>query len=177
MLTLFYILNGTSEMDIDETIEETGSCQCGAIKFKVSGNVMFNALCHCKACSHNRGMSPVHLIGVTPPSSLQLTEGHEHLKLAKGYGKMRHKFCSKCGCIVYQYPKHANFRAILPTNFHLEAEDGIDCRLPEEYTPKAQVNYENRHQDYHDDLPKFKEFPPHKRLDNSGYDIHLGTFY
>ena len=161
-------------MDKFETIEETGSCQCGSIKFKVSGNVIFNALCHCKSCSHNRGMSPVHLIGVTPPSSLQLTEGNEYLRLAKGYGKIRHKFCSKCGCIVYQYPKHANFRAILPTNFHLE--EGTDCRLPDEYLPKAHINYENRHYDRLDDLPKFKAFPPQGRVDNSGYDIHSNTF-
>lgn len=161
-------------MEVDGTIQESGSCRCGAIKFQVSGNVLFNALCHCKACSHNRGMSPVHLIGVTPPSSLLLKEGHEFLKLAKGYGKMRHKFCSKCGCIVYQYPKHANFRAIIPTNFHIE--DDTDCRLPKEYIPKVHVNYENRHYDFHDDLPKFKGFPPHGRVDNSGYDIHSNSF-
>merc|ERR1712020_340166 len=105
MLTLFYILNGTSEMDIDETIEETGSCQCGAIKFKVSGNVMFNALCHCKACSHNRGMSPVHLIGVSPASAFEIIEGEELVTKVNGYGKMRHVFCSKCGVMVCQYPE------------------------------------------------------------------------
>ena len=159
----------------DNTIEDSGACQCGSIKFKVAGNIMMNALCHCKACSHSRGMSPVHLILVTPPSAIEITDGKEFLRKAKGYGSVRHKFCSKCGCMIYQYPKHAKFRAILPTNFHIE--DGTDCKLTDKYVPQIHANYENRHYDYQDELPKFKVFPPQGRLTNQGYDIHCDTYY
>ena len=158
----------------ENTIEDSGACQCGSIKFKVTGSIMLNTLCHCKACSHSRGMSPVHLITV-PPNAIVITEGKEFLKKAKSYGSVRHKFCEKCGSMIYQYPKHAPFRAILPTNFHIE--DGTDCKLPKKYQPQSHVNYENRHYDYHDKLPKFKDFPPHGRLTNEGYDIHCDTFY
>ena len=151
------------------TIEDNGACHCRIVKYKVSGNIMFNGLCHCKACCHNRGMSPVHLLGITPPEGLKFTEGAELLTTTKGYGKMIHTFCSKCGTMVWQCPEGANFRAILPTNFHIE--DGVNCKLPEKYLPTAHLNYENRQYDSCDKLPKFKCFPPNGMVDNQGNDI------
>ena len=149
-------------------IDETGSCLCRGVAFKVSANVMFNALCHCKACSHARGMSPVHLIGIQPAEGLEITQGSDLLTTTKGYGKMRHTFCSKCGSIICQYPEGADFRAIVPTNFHIA--DGVNCKLPDKYLPQAHTNYENRHYDWYDPLPKFKAFPPNM-VDNAGNDI------
>ena len=154
---------------MSETIEDIGACHCRGVKYKVSGKVIMNALCHCKACGHNRGMNPVHLIGVTPPEGVEITEGKELLTTAKGYGTLRHTFCSKCSCMIYQCPEGANFRAILPTNFHIE--DGVVCKLPEKYLPKFHVNYENRHYDWGDTLPKFKCFPPNGKVDNQGNHI------
>ena len=151
---------------MSETIEENGACLCRSVKFKVSGTIVFNGYCHCKSCSHSRGMSPVHLIGVTPAEGVEITEGAELLTTAKGYGKMRHTFCSKCGCLVYQYPEGANFRALLPTNFHIE--DGINCTLPDKYRANCHVNYENRQMDSHDPLPKFKTFPWTAGVEGSG---------
>ena len=153
---------------MSEKIEETGSCLCKGVQFKVSGNVLFNCLCHCKACSHSRGMSPVHVIGIQPPEGVEITKGSELLTTAKGYGKMMHTFCSKCGCIVYQCLEGGNFRDVMPTTFHIE--DGVNCKLPEKYLPQKHVNYENRHYDWHDPLPKFKTFPPNM-VDNMGNDI------
>ena len=156
-------------------IGENGACRCRCIKFKVTGYKLFNGLCHCKSCSYNRGMSPVHLIAVTPAQGVEIIEGKEFLRKVRGDGKMRHKFCSNCGVEIYQGPKGADFRGILPTNFHIE--DGVSCLLPEKYKPECHVNYENRQYDWNDDLPKFKAHPPHGRLDNHGYDKHSDTFY
>jgi hypothetical protein len=154
---------------MSETIEDEGTCLCKSVKFKVSGKVMMSGLCHCKACSRAIGMSPVHLLLISGAESVQVTEGNELLTTTNGYGKMRHTFCSKCGCMVYQYPEGADFRAVLPTNFHIE--DGVSCKLPDKYLPKSHVNYENRQYDWHDTLPKFKCFPPEGRVDNQGNEI------
>ena len=154
---------------MSETIEDNGACQCRSIKYKVKGNMVMSALCHCKACSHNRGMSPVHLIAISPPEALQITEGAELLTKAKGYGTVRHAFCSKCGTMVYQHPEGADFRAILPTNFHIE--DGVNCKLPEKYLPTMHANYENRQYDSCDQLPKFRCFPPNGMMDNQGNEL------
>ena len=150
-----------------DIIEDNGACQCRSIKYRVKGKMVMSALCHCKACSHNRGMSPVHLIGVSPPEALQIIEGAELLTKTKGYGSIIHAFCSKCGVMVYQHPDGADFRAILPTNFHIE--DGVNCKLPKKYLPQIHVNYENRQYDACDQLPKFKCFPPKGLMDNEGH--------
>merc|ERR1712141_533219 len=120
-------------------------------------------------------MSPIHVIAVTPPESVQITEGTSFLQTAKGYGKMRHIFCAKCGSMIYQCPEGAQFRALMPTNFHIE--DGVSCKLPQKYLPKAHINYENRQYDWFDELPKYKTFmpggkmPSKGRCDNQGNDI------
>ena len=155
---------------MSETIEDNGACHCRSVKYKVNGTMIMSALCHCKACCHNRGMSPVHLIGVSPPEAIEITEGKEMLTKIKGYGKVIHAFCSKCGTMIYQCPgEDAPFRAILPTNFHIE--NGVNCKLPEKYLPKIHVNYENRQYDSCDKLPKFKCFPPNGVLDNQGNEL------
>ena len=154
---------------MSEPIEDFGACHCRSIKYNVSGTIILNAYCHCKSCAHNRAMSPVHLIGVTPPEGIEITEGEKFLETTKGYGKMVHTFCAKCGCMIYEYPEGATFRAILPTNFHIE--DGVCCKLPEKYMPKSHINYENRQYDWHDQLPKFKVFPPAGLVDNQGHDL------
>ena len=68
--------------------------------------------------------------------------------------------------MVYQHPEGADFRAVLPTNFHIE--DGVNCKLPKQYLPQIHVNYENRQYDAYDQLPKFKCFPPAGMMNNQG---------
>ena len=160
---------------MSEPIKDSGACHCRSIKYNVSGNIVLNTYCHCKACAHNRAMSPVHLICVTPfkygvqAEAIEIIEGEKFLQTTKGYGKMVHTFCAKCGCMIYEYKEGANFRAIPPTNFHIE--DGACCKLPEKYMPKSHINYENRQYDWHDQLPKFKAFPPEGLVDNQGHDL------
>ena len=139
------------------SIDKKGSCHCGSVEFRVRGNILLNVLCHCKTCSQNRGMSPVHIINITPAEGVEITKGEELLTLYRGNRKVDFCFCEKCGCCVYQAPEGYSFRGIFPTNFHIE--DGINCTLPEEYLPKFHVNYENRLTDWHDPLPKYKTFP------------------
>ena len=153
---------------MSQTIADNGACQCRSVKYKVEGK-MTSYLCHCKACSHSCGMSPVHFIRVSPASGFQFTDGADLVTTAKGYGKMIHAFCSKCGVMIYQYPDGNDFRAILPTNFHIE--DGVNGKLPEKYLPTVHVNYENRQYDWSDKLPKFKAVPPCPMVDNLGNNI------
>eukprot|EP00955_Chlamydomonas_euryale_P063882 358811-Chlamydomonas_euryale.AAC.4 len=56
------------------TISQTGRCHCGAVEYKVDGQILFNGLCHCKDCAHARGSSPVHVLAVTPASGVQITK-------------------------------------------------------------------------------------------------------
>jgi hypothetical protein len=51
--------------------------------------------------------------------------------------------CKNCGVKVYQHPKSAVFKAVLPINFHIE-QGGVGCLIPDNLKPTAHMNYENR---------------------------------
>lgn len=129
---------------------------------------MFNHLCHCRACSRARSMSPVHIMGISN-DDFTWTKGEEHLTVAKGQGKMIHGFCSLCGTALYQHPDGARFKALFPVCFHInDPEDPKSCILHDELKPTMHANYENRVFDWHDSLPKYKVDPPGPRMENNG---------
>lgn len=152
------------------TLKQTGQCLCGKVKFAVDGDVLFNTLCHCRACSRARGMSPVHLIGVK--GDVTYSQGQDLVKVVPGNGAMEHAFCSACGGGIYQKPAGAGFHAVFPVSFQLETEtEGQQvpsCVLPTELMPKMHTNYENRLMNHYDSLPKYKAFPPANKMTNQG---------
>ena len=147
------------------TIDQTGQCLCGAVKFKCCGKIKMNVFCHCKACSRTRGMSPVHLLGV-PTDCFEVTEGADKLKLTNFVGKLDHAFCSECGCGIYQCPRNADFKALFPTNFQIS--EGACCMYPDTLKAQAHINYENRVSDANDSLPKFKVWPGGQMCNSDG---------
>uniref|UniRef100_A0A7S1EFA7 CENP-V/GFA domain-containing protein n=1 Tax=Hemiselmis andersenii TaxID=464988 RepID=A0A7S1EFA7_HEMAN len=151
------------------TIDEKGYCSCGAIEFSCKGDVKFNALCHCKLCSRFAGVSPIHIVGVSPKATaFEITKGADKLKtFITPNGKFSIDSCSECSARLAQGPTGADFRAIFPVVFHIEqGERG--CLLREDLKPKVHMNYENRLYDHADDLTKFKEFGSSPKMDNSG---------
>ena len=76
----------------------TGSCNCGSIAYTVDvvDKPVFNILCHCRACARARGVSPVHIYGVTK-DQFEITKGESNLNVVKGVGSMLHAFCTECG--------------------------------------------------------------------------------
>jgi len=143
-----------------DSIKQSGECNCGKVKFALDCGVMFNGLCHCKICTRGRGTSAVHLIGVAP-DDLKITEGTDFLKTFTKKGAtgkdVTYMNCSECNTEIHHGPVGAPFRAISPTNFHIE--DGKVCLLPADLMPKVHLNYENRLFDASDNLPKYKDFP------------------
>eukprot|EP00658_Telonema_sp_P-2_P077642 TRINITY_DN706_c0_g1_i2.p2 TRINITY_DN706_c0_g1~~TRINITY_DN706_c0_g1_i2.p2 ORF type:complete len:108 (-),score=18.38 TRINITY_DN706_c0_g1_i2:84-407(-) len=102
---------------------------------------------------------------------MRFTEGEEHVRVAKGYGRMTNAFCTECGAGVYQCPEGAGFRALFPPSLSFPENEGRDekiCQLPESLRPTRHVNYENRTHDAEDSLPKFLVFGPDGEVDNSG---------
>jgi hypothetical protein len=70
-------------------------------------------------------------------------------------GKIIFCQCKTCGVKVYQHPKSGAFKAVLPTNFHIEQGE-VGCLLPDSMKPTSHVNYENRLLDCSDALPKVR---------------------
>lgn len=154
-------------MGVAPRINQTGSCFCGAVQYKVEGEVVFNALCHCRACARACGTGPVHLLAVAPKeTAVTITQGEDAI-VTHGDTVTR-CFCGRCGTTLHQGPVAVPFRAVLPTTFKIEA--GTNCLFPDEYKPQIHCNYENRTFDWCDDLPKFQCFPGDgaKMMDNAG---------
>lgn len=149
----------------------TGSCHCGAIQFRVQGEVMINGLCHCGNCSHSKGASPIHLIALRGDDSVQVTEGREHLHV-RVLNRFHLVTCSACHGPVMQYQDGMGFRAVFPVTLHLRrGETGMDHgqdRMPDDWKPQLHLNYENRLFDWNDELPKFKVLPPEMPLQSDG---------
>lgn len=95
-------------------------CICGTVKVKVTGPILSNNYCHCRACGRARSMTPVHLLLVQ--GAPEILQGAEHVKTIPGMGKMRHSSCTKCFTALYQGPEGASMFAAFPSTFHIEQE-------------------------------------------------------
>lgn len=152
--------------DTTSTLHQTGSCLCGSVRFLVDGAILFNELCHCRACGRARGMTPVHLIGVE--GDFKILQGEGQMRMIQGMGALTHAICSNCGVGLYQQPKGKTFYATYPTTFQIETSNSneqdasshnVPCSfLPPHLQPKFHNNYENRLTNYYDSLPKYKTF-------------------
>jgi hypothetical protein len=86
----------------------SGSCHCGAIRYRISGAPQFQFLCHCDNCRKlNGGM---RLAGITFPEDAIEVEGDTTMyRYAGGKGEIETHFCGKCGTPLYAHPKiHAD---------------------------------------------------------------------
>lgn len=169
LVTSLIIAMSTTKQEIDET----GRCLCGAVKFRVRGQIQFSELCHCRACSWAASVSPVHILGVESTAGMPIIEylsGADEVVVTKGLGTMRHARCSECMAQVYQTPDvdSKSFVALFPPTFHIGGEDSVQQKLPEEYLPQYHSNYENRARDVEDSLPKYKTFPTDNEMNNDG---------
>lgn len=155
-------------------INTTGSCHCGAVQFRVQGEVMVNGLCHCANCTRSKGVSPVHLIALRGEESVEVTQGKEqlHTRVIKRFHLVN---CKRCHGPVMQFQEGMGFRAVFPVLLDLSrGEPGSDHgadRIPDELRPAVHLNYENRLFDWDDHLPKFKVFPPDDPLESDGSRI------
>ena len=76
-----------------------GSCLCGAVKYKVSGEALRFYHCHCNRCRKATGTGHASNLVVKPESSLSWEEGEELLHSYKVPEAERfyNLFCKQCG--------------------------------------------------------------------------------
>ncbi len=79
----------------------TGSCQCGEVRYRIAGEPMMTYACHCTDCQKRTG-SAFSLGAIYPLSALEL---HGELRAWKrvsddGYTNTRYS-CASCGNVIY----------------------------------------------------------------------------
>lgn len=80
----------------------TGGCACGAVRYEIAAEPIFQNHCHCRHCQHESGTG--HGSYLTFPSRLDVTvEGAAaHWDVAGDSGNAKtHSFCPTCGSPVY----------------------------------------------------------------------------
>lgn len=80
----------------------SGGCQCGAIRFKVTGDVKDASICHCRMCQKAFGAYYAPLVG-THGARLEWTRGT--VKHFRSSNHVQRGFCENCGTpLTYEGP-------------------------------------------------------------------------
>ncbi|MGR4845035.1 GFA family protein [Rhizobium sp. LARHSG275] len=108
---------------------KTGGCQCGAVRFRISGRLGRPSICHCRMCQKQFGGFFSALV-TAPEEGMEWTRGEP--SYFQSSVNIDRGFCSNCGTpMTYRHPGG------------LELAIGtFDDRS--ELAPLIQVNYEAR---------------------------------
>jgi hypothetical protein len=76
----------------------TGRCDCGAVTYKVAGNMRDVVVCHCGQCLRMAGHAP----GFSAARTAELTvAGGDALSWYRASPEARRGFCSRCGSTLF----------------------------------------------------------------------------
>ena len=76
----------------------SGGCQCGAIQYRVNGNMRDVIVCHCGQCQHTHGFAP----GYSAARKAELTvEGEDNIVWYRSSEQGRRGFCRHCGSSLF----------------------------------------------------------------------------
>jgi hypothetical protein len=125
-----------------------GGCACGAIRYEISGQPIFQNHCQCRDCQHKSGTGHGSYL-TFPRASVKLQGQATHWDIVADSGKAKTRsFCPTCGSPVY-----VTFSA-MPHNFAVHAASLDDPNL---FKPQA-VTYGVRGYPWDDIDPALLKF-------------------
>jgi hypothetical protein len=78
--------------------EHSGRCECGAVRYRVKGNLRDVVVCHCGQCQRNHGYAP----GYTAARKAELTiDGENSIAWYRSSEQARRGFCRICGSSLF----------------------------------------------------------------------------
>ncbi len=83
-------------------MEYTGGCQCGEVRYSVTGEPITLAICHCRDCQRQSG-SAFGMSFIVPDASFRLTAGSlRTFETRVESGRLKTcAFCPRCGVRIY----------------------------------------------------------------------------
>ena len=82
----------------------TGRCYCGALRYEVTGDPLFQGQCHCRECQYISGGAPNLLMGF-PKDSFEYTQGQPAAFARKDLeNAVTREFCAECGTHIVSKP-------------------------------------------------------------------------
>ncbi|MEZ5656313.1 MAG: GFA family protein [Sphingobium sp.] len=129
----------------------SGGCHCGAVRYEVDGEPLYQALCHCSDCRKSAG-APMVAWAAFKEDSYKITQGST--KTINSSGASHRSFCPECGTgISFRNGDH------LPGIVDIQVTTLDD---PEAFPPQAHIQVAERLEwmkEAHG-LPTFERFPP-----------------
>ena len=77
-----------------------GGCQCGAVRYRITGELGNAGICHCRMCQKASGNAALPLVSV-PAGNLQWTRGEP--AEFRSSPPVRRGFCKDCGTPLYMF--------------------------------------------------------------------------
>ncbi len=130
-----------------------GQCHCGAIRYRVSGDPLHHAVCHCSDCRRHAG-APMVGWAMFKRDRVTIARGSPKIYLSSTHGR-RH-LCADCGTgLIYTNEN------ILPgiTDVQSGTLDDPDA-IPAQF--HIQTAERLRWMEHAHTLPKFERFPTRK---------------
>ncbi len=78
-----------------------GGCMCGAVRFKISGELKNPMLCHCKTCQKQSGSAVSTIIGVAATDIEVEGEVKTFVSETERGGTIDRQFCPACGSPLF----------------------------------------------------------------------------
>lgn len=79
-------------------MSQQGGCQCGAVRYEVSSEPQYVALCHCEGCRKSSGAPMVAWAAFTE-DGFRVVKGEA--KMYNSSGSAMRNFCPDCGTGLY----------------------------------------------------------------------------
>jgi hypothetical protein len=87
-------------MASDSSSPLTGGCNCGAVRFELDERPQRAIYCHCTRCQRRSGTA-ASASAFTPPGSVRVVSGQEHVGAWKPAGGFEKEFCRECGSALF----------------------------------------------------------------------------
>ena len=115
----------------------SGGCQCGAVRFRVEGELGEASICHCRMCQKATGGLFGPYVG-TPAGALTWTRGQP--RRFQSSNKVARGFCGDCGTpLTYEYGDKEVGLAIGALDRPAAAPPGVQLESPAELPYFAQL--------------------------------------
>ncbi len=134
-----------------------GSCFCGAVEIRVSGEPAAMGYCHCASC-RSWSAGPVNAFTLWKPDAVRVTKGANGIGTYHKTDKSHRKWCKACG--GHLFTEHPAWGLT----------DIYAATIPElPFKPGIHVHYQETVLRMRDGLPKMKDVP--KEMGGSGQSL------
>ena len=131
-----------------------GGCACGAVRFRIEGDLMGGGVCHCRSCQRASGGPPSYVV-LAPKAGFSVTKGEPkvHKSRSDSGVDVGRAFCPECGSPLYSTGGEA--MPFVPVKV-----GALDD--PSTYEPQVHLYIEDAQPWHlmHEGLPRFPRMPP-----------------